>query len=148
MKKYLFVFGLMIFLLGESGCKKEEVISNVPTIKFVSITPNPAVRYDDVIKLVIEYTDGDGDLGENTPDVKNAFITDTRNNVITTFRINQLAPNGSNIIIKGNLEFNLSPQGFVDDNNTTETATYKIHVVDRAGNKSNEVNSTALVINK
>jgi hypothetical protein len=148
MKKYLFVFGLMIFLFSESGCKKEEVISNVPSIKFVSIAPNPAVRYNDVVKLIIEYTDGNGDLGENTPDVKNAFITDTRNNVVTTFRINQLAPNDANIIIKGNLEFNLSPQGFVDDNNTTETATYKIYVVDRAGNKSNEVNSTALVINK
>jgi hypothetical protein len=148
MKKYLYVVSFFVLLIVLSGCKKEEVISHVPSIKFVSISPNPAIRYNDVIKLVIEYTDGDGDLGENKPDVKNAFITDNRNNVVTTFRINQLAPSEANIIIKGTLTFNLSPQGFVDDNSISESTSYKIYVVDRAGNKSNEVTSSTLVINK
>lgn len=148
MKKYLYIFVISSLLFAFVGCKKEEVISNVPTIKFVSISPNPAIRYDDVLKLVIEYTDGDGDLGENQPDVKNAFITDSRNNVVTTFRINQLAPDNANIIIKGNLEFNLPPQGFIDDNNITESTNYTIYVVDQAGNKSNEVTTGTLVINK
>jgi len=146
MKKYLFVVSLL--MVAWSGCKKEEAISSVPNIKFETISPNPAVRYNDIIKLVISYTDGDGDLGENSPDVKNAFITDMRNGVVTTFRINQLAPTGANIIIKGNLEFNLSPQGFIDDKNQTETVTYKVYIVDRGGNKSNEVTTSALTINK
>ena len=131
-----------------SGCKKEEPVSNTPSIKFVSITPNPATKYQDEIKITIEYTDGNGDLGENTPDVKNLFCTDSRDNVTYEFRIPQLGPDNSNIIINGKLTFNLAPQGFVDDNNTSETATYSVYVKDRAGNQSNTVQTSALVINK
>ena len=135
-------------LVSFSGCKKEQPISTVPSVKFVSITPNPAIKYQDEIKVTIEYTDGDGDLGENTPDVKNLFCTDSRNNVTYEFRIPQLGPDNSNIIINGKLVFNLAPQGFIDDNNTTETATYSVYVKDRAGNQSNTVQTTSLTINK
>jgi hypothetical protein len=142
------ILTLAVVLVFFSGCKKDEPISNTPSIKFVSITPNPAIKYQDEIKVTIEYTDGDGDLGENTPDVKNAFITDSRNNVIYEFRIPQLGPDNANIIINGELTFNLAPQGFVDDNNTTETTTYSIYIKDRAGNASNTVQTSSLTINK
>jgi len=143
----LFLF-LSCILVSFSGCKKEEPISNVPSIKFISMTPNPAVKYQDEIKVTIEYTDGDGDLGENTPDVKNLYCTDSRNNVTYEFRIQQLAPDNANIIINGRLVFDLAPQGFIDDNNTTETATYSIYLKDRVGNQSNTVQTSALTINK
>lgn len=139
---------LFLILLSFSGCKKEEPISNVPSLKFVSITPNPATKYQDEIQITVEYTDGDGDLGENTPDVKNLFCTDSRNGVTYEFRIHQLAPDNANIIINGKLTFSLAPQGFIDDNNTTETATYSVYVKDRAGNQSNTVQTSTLTINK
>ncbi len=139
---------LTCFLLAFYGCKKETPVSNVPSIKFVSITPNPAVKYHDEIKITIEHTDGNGDLGENTPDVKNLFCTDSRNNVTYEFRIPQLGPDNSNIIINGKLLFDLAPQGFVDDNHTTETATYSVYVKDRAGNQSNTVQTAPLTINQ
>lgn len=131
-----------------TGCKKEDSISNTPSVKYISITPNPAVKYQDEIIITIEYTDGDGDLGENTADVKNLFVTDSRNNVTSEFRIPQLAPDNSNIIIKGNLNINLPPQGFVDDSNNSETVTYSIYVKDRAGNISNTVQTEVLTVNK
>lgn len=139
----LFVFGTSL-----NGCTKEEVISDTPSIEFVGVTPNPAVKYEDEVSITISYTDGNGDLGENTPDMKNAFITDSRNNVTYEFRIPQQAPDDANIIIKGQLTFKLAPQGFVDDNNTTESTTYSIRIVDRAGNESNSVETGSLTINK
>jgi hypothetical protein len=139
---------LSCLLISFSGCKKEEQISNVPSLKFVSITPNPATKYQDEIQITVEYTDGDGDLGENTPDVKNLFCTDSRNGVTYEFRIRQLAPDNANIIINGKLTFNLAPQGFIDDNNTTESATYSVYVKDRAGNQSNTVQTSTLTMNK
>jgi hypothetical protein len=148
MKKTLVISCFALVLMAVSSCKKTEDISNTPSIKFISITPNPAIKYQDPVKITIEYTDGDGDLGSNTADAKNAFITDSRNNVTYEFRIPQQAPDNSPITIKGNLTFDLSPQGFVDDNNSSETATYSVYIVDRAGNKSNSVQSTALSINK
>lgn len=132
----------------QSCTKKEDVISDSPSIEFVSMTPNPAIKYNDEIEITIDYADGDGDLGENTPDMKNAFITDSRNNVVYQFRIPQQAPSDAKIIIKGRLTFRLAPQGFIDDNNTTETTTYSIRIVDRAGNESNAVETGSLTINK
>lgn len=139
---------LFTLIVSLSACTKEEVISDTPSIEFVGMTPNPAVKYEDEIEITISYTDGNGDLGENTPDMKNAFITDSRNNVTYEFRIPQQAPDDANIIIKGQLTFKLAPQGFVDDNNTTESTTYSIRIVDRAGNESNAVETGSLTINK
>lgn len=141
----IFFCSLLVFFIG---CKKEEPISKVPSIKFVSITPEVAKKYQDEIKIRIEYTDGDGDLGENTPDVKNLFCTDNRNNVRYEFRIKQLAPDNASIAITGQLTLDLPPQGFIDDNQITETVTYSIFVKDRAGNQSNTIETTPLTINK
>jgi hypothetical protein len=144
-------FLLLLFIgctLSFSACKKEQLISKVPSIEFVSMSPNPAIKYQDEIRITFKYTDGDGDLGENTADVKNLFVTDSRNNVTYEFRIPQRSPDSSAIIIQGNQPFNLPPQGFIDDNNTTETAIYSIFVKDRAGNQSNAIQTPALTINK
>ena len=148
--KKVFVSCFFIATFGAlylSSCKKDSY-SKVPVIKFISMTPNPAIKYQDTIKMVISYTDGDGDLGENTPDAKNLFVTDNRNKVTSQFRIPQLAPDNANIIIHGNLDVILSPQGFIDDNNETETAEYSIYVKDRAGNQSNIIQTNTLTINK
>ena len=144
----LLAFSISLLLFSFSGCKKEEPISSTPSIKFISMTPATATKNVDEIKITIEYTDGDGDLGENTPDMKNLFCTDSRNGVTYEFRIPQLAPTGSNIIITGQQVFNLPPQGFIDDNQTTETTTYSVYIVDRAGNQSNTVQTNMLTINQ
>lgn len=141
---YTCLWGLLLFSF--SGCKKTEVITDTPSIKVLSVTPNPAVKYQDEIKIKIEYTDGNGDLGENTPDVKNVFVTDSRNNITYSFRLSQLSPE-TGIIIRGNVTITLPPQGFIDDNNTSETVSYSIYVVDRAGNTSNVVETNPITVN-
>ena len=129
------------------SCKKDPGSSIGPVITFDSISPNPAIKYQDTVLIVISYKDGDGDLGIDSADIKNLFVTDSRNSVVSQFRIPQLAPTGSSIAIQGNLHVVLPPQLFTNDNDTTEVATYSIYVVDRAGHKSNTVNSTPLKIN-
>ncbi|MCS6935790.1 MAG: hypothetical protein NZM35_11690 [Chitinophagales bacterium] len=136
---------LLAFVLNCSSCKKKEEIGPAPVIRFVSLQPNPAVKNTDVIKILIEYTDGDGDLGENTPDKKNLFVTDMRNEITYAYRISQLAPT-TGIIIRGNLQVHLPPQGMMNDANSTETVTYRIYLVDRAGNRSNELVTPALTL--
>ncbi|MFN8285296.1 MAG: hypothetical protein U0V74_01010 [Chitinophagales bacterium] len=138
----------LLCLLLLFGCKKEETISNTPKIEFVSIAPNPAIKYQDTVSIAIEITDGDGDIGENTPDVKNVFVTDNRNNVVSEFRLPQQAPDGESIIVRAPVNIHLPPQAFVDDSHTSETATYSVYVVDRAGNKSNTIQTATLTINQ
>lgn len=142
------LFAFLLALTVVSGCsKKEEAISDTPSIKFISMSPSAVTKNNDKVVITIEFTDGNGDLGDNTPDMKNLFCTDSRNNVRYEFRIQQLAPDNANIAITGQQPFDLPAQGFVDDNNTTETATYSIYVKDRAGNQSNVIQTSALVIN-
>ncbi len=132
----------------EPACKKDSGISPVPAITFDSIAPNPCIAYQDSIRIIISYTDGDGDLGQNATATKNLFVTDSRDTVITQFTIPQLAPNGYTGAIQGNLSIILPPQYLLSSSHNTETAVYAIYVIDRAGNKSNTVTTTPLVINR
>lgn len=129
------------------GCKKESV-SDSPVITFDSIMPNPCIAYQDTIRIVISYKDGDGDLGQNATTTKNLFVTDSRDTVISQFTIPQLAPNGYTGAIQGNLDILLPPQYFINNSDTTETATYSIYVTDRAGHHSNTITSAPLVITR
>ncbi len=138
---YIIVFSLLL-----ASCKKDESsISDVPAIEFVSATPASVVEFQDKLIFTISYTDGNGDLGENSSSVKNLFLTDSRNNVMYKYRISQLAPDGSSIAIKGTLSVELNNTGITDGSNS-QTFTYSIYVVDRAGNQSNSVSTTPVTV--
>jgi hypothetical protein len=141
---------LLLFLLFSSvlfSCKKDDeiVISTTPELNFVSISPTTATEYQDKITIVITYRDGDGDLGENAPDVKNLFLTDTRNNVTYQYRISQLAPSGQAVAIQGTLAIELKNTAIIDGS-TSQAVTYSIYAKDRAGNVSNSISTSAITL--
>ncbi len=145
MKKFLLVFlffGCILF-----SCKKDDKveISTTPAIEFVSISPGTAAEYQDKITVVISYKDGDGDLGENEPDVKNLFLTDTRNNVTYQYRVSQLAPTGAAIAIQGTLAIELKNTA-ITNGSTSQAVSYLLYVKDRAGHVSNTVTTSAITV--
>ncbi len=91
--------------------------------------------------------DLDGDLGENDPNVTNLFITDSRNNVTYNYRISQLAPDGANIHIKGNLNAVIKNTA-ITDGSSSQSVTYSLYIKDRAGNTSNSITTSAITITK
>ena len=127
------------------ACKKEDVISDIPQIEFVSITPTTAQEYIDDILIVISYTDANGDLGENNPDVFNLFVSDNRNNIEYKFRIPELSPSGSQISIEGNLNIKINGSG-ITNNSTSQLVNYDIYIIDRAGNSSNLITTSSITI--
>lgn len=140
----LFLFACAIF----SSCKKDKPVENpVPEITFISATPTNIKEYQDSLTLKFSYKDGDGDLGENSPDVKNLFITDNRIGIVYPFRIKQLAPDGANIAIQGELNAVIKNVA-ITDSSTSQNVTFSIYVVDRAGNKSNVLGSGVITIVK
>ena len=144
--KTVIKYFIVVLITGLISCKKDNlVISNTPVIKFVSVTPVSYPQYSGDITFTISYKDGDGDMGEDTPDAKNLFLTDSRNNVTYKYRVQQLAPSGSSIAIEGNLNIVLSGTG-ITDASTSQIVTYSIYITDRAGNKSNTVTSDAITI--
>ena len=139
-KTYSALFIFFIF----SACAKETT-STAPSIEFKSISPASLVIGKSELVISFAYTDTDGDLGENSADVKNMFVTDNRNGVVYQFRIPQLSPTGSNISIQGQLNIDMPNVG-ISDGATSESATFNIYVKDRAGNQSNTATSTSITV--
>jgi hypothetical protein len=143
--KWRVIFLSLIILTGCS--KDEDEFSTTPEISFVSISPSTATEFSDNVTIIINYKDGDGDLGENKDGVKNCFVTDNRIGVVYEYRIKQLAPSGSAIAITGNLEIKLGGQT-ITDNSNQQSVSYTLYLKDRAGNSSNSVTTSAITIRK
>lgn len=144
----ILIVAIMLLLLSLS-CKKDELISTeVPEIEFVGISSSQVVEYQDKITITISYRDANGDLGENDPDVKNLFVTDSRNGVTYEYRIQQLAPDESEVAIEGNLDIEITNTALIDETASSETLTYTVYVRDRAGNDSNAITTSSITVTK
>ena len=139
MRNIIYLFA--VFLLF--SCKKEESIR--PFLVFESILPSSVQEYTDDIIIVISYSDVDGDLGENDPDIYNLFVEDSRNGIQYQFRIPHLAPDNNSIAIEGNFNISINGSGITDES-SSQQVNYSIYVTDRAGNKSNTITTTTITI--
>lgn len=144
MKKIFFLFVVTTLI----SCKKEVVsISPQPYIEYVDIFPREVRQNSDAILITLKYRDGDGDLGDNNPDVKNVFVKDLRNDLFYTFRLKQLAPDNAQIAITGKININIGNTIMVS-NADMEYAQFALIVFDRAGNASNVVLTDSIVVKK
>lgn len=146
--KTLFYILIILAFVGISSCKKDvEPLDIIPAIEIVSISPGVANEYSDAVVIRISYTDGDGDLGENSPSAKNCFVSDNRIGITSSYRIKQLSPEGSAIPIKGLLDIEIGGQG-ITNGSTQQDVSFSLYVVDRAGHTSNTVSTAAVTIKK
>jgi hypothetical protein len=139
----LLIFGL--FLITSCNKDDDQEVGDTPVITFESISPGTAKAYSDSVVIRVQYEDGNGDLGENNTTESNAFVTDTRSGLEYQFRIRQLAPNDANIHIRGSLNIVVPQVAFIGSG-SSETATFKVKIEDRAGNMSNEITTTAITV--
>lgn len=143
--KYLI---LLLICFEVVGCKKDKKEYDVvPLIESVSINPTTVIQNKDSVTFVIKYIDGDGDLGENSPNAKNLFLTDNRLQIPYTYRINQLAPSGSTIAIQGEVNVVLNNIALTDSSSQQSTS-FSIYIKDRAGHQSNVILTGAITIKK
>jgi hypothetical protein len=141
--KYILII-LVFFFSCKKGDKKE--YAPEPVIEFKSISPSSLTEGTQNVIISIKYTDGDGDLGENSSDVKNLFVTDNRLGITYSFRIKELAPAGATIPITGTLNTDIGTV-FISDNSAQQTANFSIYIVDRAGHASNTITTSPITIN-
>lgn len=138
-------FGILFVALA--SCHKDSPIDSiVPTIELESVSAGN-IQEGDPLTFRIKYTDGDGDLGENNADAHNLFLVDNRVNVTYEYRIQELAPSGSSLIITGHLDIELKTTAITNGSNS-QSVTYSIFVKDRSGNQSNTVTTESITINK
>jgi len=146
MKLKIIIVSFFTFLLL-SNCKKDEKYSTTPEIEFVSLTPSTTPEFSKNVTLVIKYKDGDGDIGTEDPDIYSLFVKDSRLPNADEYHIQPLSPPESSIQIEGELTMKIAGL-FVLGSDSTEKATFKVKLKDRAGNISNEITTTSIKITK
>ena len=141
MKNIIYLFVIVLLF----SCEKEQVISDTPIIEFKSILPTTVQEYSDDIIITISYSDGNGDLGENNPDIHNLFVEDNRNGIVYQFRIPQLSPDNNSIAIEGDFNITINGSGITNES-SSQQVNYSIYVTDRAENKSNTITTSFITI--
>ncbi len=134
---------LLIFVFY--SCEKQEIISDIPSIELIETSPINVVELVEPIYFKIFYRDGNGDLGENDPDVYNLILRDPRIDIKYEYRISELVPNSASVPISRILVLSI-PNAFITDGSAQQTVNFEIYVKDRAGNKSNTINSGTVTI--
>ena len=136
----------LLFVISLIACEKEDSTHLSPAIVFESISPLVFnLTNSDSIVIVISYSDRDGDLGENNPDVHNLFVQDNRNDIEYKYRIPELSPSGSDISIEGTFNIKINGTGITDES-SSQKVNYTIYVKDRAGNSSNTITTSSITI--
>ncbi len=153
MKSILRFSILLTVILGWAGCEKETrtegdpapPVSEVPAITLGSMATDYN-EFDDVV-LKVNYIDGDGDIGYANADSSVVFVTDNRDDILFTFHVPPLSPEGVEVPIQGTLNVVIENVVLLNQTGSSETVTFTVQMVDRAGNWSNNVTTPTLTIN-
>jgi hypothetical protein len=130
-----------------------------PQIQFVGMTKTTmrqGFAFEDSLHVTLTFTDGDGDLGGvSGKDSLNVYITDKRNNkpVEQTFRIPFVPEAGAKNGISGEIKFlmyttcclSLEPCK-ATPNHPIDTLVYELYIKDRAGHKSNAIQTKPILL--
>lgn len=169
------VFGTIVGLcllavIGLSSCLKGPEYPIEPNITNITIDKTVIDNFVESFVISIDFEDGDGDLGaipdeggEGTTPVDNVFIVDNRVNIgldsvfFRQFSVETLTPSGGNQTIDGTIRVTINElccfnEGgsaacpFNDVRTETNEVVFDIYVMDRAGHKSNTMQTPPLTI--
>jgi hypothetical protein len=126
-----------------------------PVLTFISYSKNSMKqnfnRSSDYIDILVGFTDGDGDLGDEVDGkAADVFIFDTRSaTVIENYKVPYVAPQGTGNGINGEMTLRYFttcckfPDGSIpctpSTTYLTDTLRYKLFIKDRAGHESNRL---------
>ncbi|MDP2188986.1 MAG: hypothetical protein Q8J69_09930 [Sphingobacteriaceae bacterium] len=137
------------WLLLLSSCKPNPIVKldEAPLIRIESVTPTTIREFAGRVTVVLQYEDGDGDMGSVHPDSLLLEVQDDRLTAPDYYFVPPLSPVGSNVPIRGKLNFTLNGT-FIFGNGSFEETIYSIRLRDRSGKWSNKVNTPAILINR
>ena len=145
--KYLPSFIVFLVLLAFVSCSKDSVLSSVPVIKFLDVNSTSIKEFKDSLVIRFEYTDADGDIGEDNPDKNDLFVKDRRLVNADYYFVKPLSPPGSEIKITGIISVQIK-NTFLLGTGNSELTQFNLKMRDRAGNWSNSINTPNITITK
>ncbi len=140
------------------SCVKPPDYPIIPEIEFVGFSKNQMIQDQfntDSVLVLLTFTDGDGDLGDEED--LNIFVTDKRDDFLAArYRIPFIPVAGANNGLSGEITLTLFttcctfPNGqapcTTSEEYPTDQVVYEIYLVDRAGNKSNVVETSPITL--
>jgi hypothetical protein len=129
------------------GCKKDNKAGAAPTISFISVSSVDLKEYKDSLTILISYSDADGDIGQDDPDINDLKVKDRRLSEADYYFVKPLAPPNSSIAISGTLAIQIK-NTFLLGTGNSEITQFDIQLKDRAGHWSNTVNTPQITISK
>ena len=138
----------ILFIFFFSSCSDDEpLLSITPKIVLKEVTPTTVVQFTDSINMVIEYEDGDGDVGYWNPDSLALTVHDLRLANPDYFYVRPLTPDSNSLAITGSIRIAIR-NTFLLGNGDSETTRYEIKLKDRAGHWSNTVTTPEVTITR
>lgn len=147
------------FLVCLAACANAPDFPDEPVIVYEGVNKTEIFQavldISDSITIQLSFTDGDGDLGQDSTSI---FVTDSRIGIPASFKIRPFPTEGTGNGINGDLFISLiNPfQGVccivnrefcqVNELVPTDTTSYTIQIMDRAGNLSNTVRTDVITI--
>ncbi|MFM9944181.1 MAG: hypothetical protein ACKVQB_03000 [Bacteroidia bacterium] len=151
LKLHSLVLVAISFLISLNACTEKEQINvtgnPTPLIKLISISSKQLKQFKDSLVITIEYTDGDGDIGETNPDMDDLEIKDQRLSKPDYYFVKPLTPPNANIKVKGIIAVQIK-NTFLLGTADSEITLYEIRLRDRAGNWSNTIKTEVITIIK
>ncbi len=141
------LYGLLVItvVFALTACNRQPIVDSNPVLRFVQISPDTVYANEDTLTLWLEYEDAEGDLGEESPEVRTLSIKDSRLPEADYYHVQPLAPIGSTVWIKGTLAVHI-PRLFLMSVAETEEAVFTARIQDRAGNWSEDTQSPPVTI--
>lgn len=154
----LIYFLTISFILSYYSCTQTPDFPVEPVISNFRLNKDSLVQglgNQDSIQFIIDFTDGDGDLGSN--DSLNIFILDNRDgSIFEQFQIPFIPEAGANNGIQGTITAfanstccvypNMQPPCSPSTEFPTNELTFTIYIKDRAGNESNHLVSPIITL--
>ncbi len=140
-----------ILTLSILSCNKKHKYSNIPKLTFKNLSEDVVTAgLDRTIYINFNFEDGDGNIGFGTP---NLFLKDSRDTVWAPFVIpdipSKFTPENG---LKGVIQLKYNAAYLLLRNDSlhvnSDTLTWDIYMKDEAGNVSNTITSTPLVLVK
>lgn len=140
----IFLLGILLVLMN--ACEEDAwPLEVVPKITLQEIAPTTVKQFEDSIRIVVAYEDGDGDIGFFNPDSLSLSVQDTRLENPDYYYVPPLTPHGDSLSIKGTLKVVIR-NTFLLGNGGNETTRYEIRLKDRQGHWSNTALTPVITI--
>lgn len=127
------------------GCRENDVAPEAPVLTLIDVSPTTVTAHQDSVRIRLQYSDAQGDIGFVDPDVPSLSVRDQRLQEADWVHIPPVTPDLMALSVSGELDLVLSPL-FLLGNGSQENTTLTLQLFDREGHASEALITPVITI--